>query len=39
VPYRTDTPLDPRSLRRIGFAAIGRAFAADLSVGGVRLFS
>jgi hypothetical protein len=36
VPYRTDTPLDTRRLRRIGVVAIGRAFSADLSVGGLR---
>jgi hypothetical protein len=36
VPYRTDVPLDPRRLRRIGLAAIGRAFAPDLALGGLR---
>jgi hypothetical protein len=35
-PYRTDVPLDPRRLRRIGVAAIGRAFASDLALGGLR---
>ena len=34
--YRTDTPLNIRRLWRIGVVAIGRAFAADLSVGGLR---
>ena len=36
TPYRTDTALDARKLRRIGLVAIGRAFSADLSVGGLR---
>jgi hypothetical protein len=36
VPHRTDVPLDTRRLRRIGVVAIGRAFSADLAVGGVR---
>lgn len=38
VPHRTETPLDLRRLRRLGIVAIGRAFAADLAVGGVRLY-
>jgi hypothetical protein len=36
VPYRTEVPLDTRRLRRIGLVAIGRAFSADLAVGGLR---
>jgi hypothetical protein len=36
VPYRTEAPLDTGRLRRIGVVAIGRAFAADLAVGGLR---
>jgi hypothetical protein len=36
TPYRTDTALDTRKLRRIGLVAIGRVFSADLSVGGLR---
>ena len=32
IPNRIDAALDPRSLRRIGLVAIGRDFAADLSV-------
>jgi hypothetical protein len=39
VPYRTDIPLNTRRLRRIGVVAIGRAFSADLAVGGVRLMN
>jgi hypothetical protein len=39
VPHRIDVPLDVRRLRRIGLVAIGRAFTADLAVGGVRFFS
>ena len=38
MPHRTDIPFDTRRLRRIGIAAIGRAFTVDLAVGGVRLF-
>lgn len=38
VPHRIEVPLDIRRLRRIGLVAIGRAFAADLAVGGVRFF-
>jgi hypothetical protein len=38
APYRTDVALDTRRLRRMGLVAIGRAFSADLAVGGVRLF-
>lgn len=36
VPYRTETPLNVRHLRRVGVVAIGKAFSADLSIGGVR---
>jgi hypothetical protein len=36
VPHRTDLPLNVRRLRRIGVVAIGRAFSADLAVGGLR---
>lgn len=36
VPYRTDVPFDRRRLLRIGLAAIGREFSADLAVGGLR---
>jgi Complex I intermediate-associated protein 30 (CIA30) len=38
VPHRIEVPLDIHRLRRIGLVAIGRAFAADLAVGGVRFF-
>lgn len=38
TPYRTETSLDVRRLRRLGLVAIGRAFSADLSVGGLRFF-
>ncbi len=38
VPHRIDAPLDVRRLRRIGLAAIGRAFSADLALSGVRFF-
>jgi hypothetical protein len=36
TPYRTDVALDTRRLRRIGVVAIGRAFSADLAIGGLR---
>lgn len=32
APHRIDAPLDVRRLRRIGIAAIGRAFAADVAL-------
>ena len=32
IPHRIDIPLNVRRLRRIGFVAIGREFAADLAV-------
>jgi hypothetical protein len=38
VPHRTEAPLDPRLLRRIGIVAIGREFRADVAVGGVRFY-
>jgi hypothetical protein len=39
TPHRIEVPLDVGRLRRIGLVAIGRAFAADLAVGGARFFS
>ena len=39
APYRTDVPLNTRRLRRIGVVAIGRAFSADISVGGLRFMT
>ena len=38
TPYRTVAPLDLSRLRRLGIVAIGRAFTADLAVGGVRFY-
>lgn len=38
TPHRTDVPLDLRHLRRLGLVAIGRAFAADLAMGGLRFY-
>ena len=38
VAHRIEVPLDVRRLRRLGLVAIGRAFTADLAVGGVRFF-
>lgn len=37
--YRIDANLDLTSLRRIGIVAIGRAFHADIAIGGVRFFN
>jgi hypothetical protein len=34
--HRTDLPFDPSRLRRIGIVAIGRAFAADVALAGLR---
>ncbi len=36
--HRTEIPLNTRRLRRIGVLAIGRVFAADIAVAGIRLF-
>jgi hypothetical protein len=36
--HRIEAPLDLSSLRRIGIVAIGRAFHADVAVGGLRLY-
>jgi hypothetical protein len=36
--HRTEAPLDLTRLRRLGIVAIGRAFTADLAVGGVRFY-
>lgn len=36
--YRAEAPLDLSCLRRLGVVAIGRAFTADLAVGGVRFY-
>ena len=37
--HRTDLPFDAHLLRRIGIVAIGRAFTADVAVGGLRFFT
>lgn len=37
-PHRIEAPLDPARLRRLGLVAIGRAFAADLALGGLWLW-
>jgi len=39
VPHRTDVLLDSHRLRRIGVVAIGRAFSADLALGGLRFMA
>jgi hypothetical protein len=39
VPHRTDLPLDPCILRRVGIIAVGRAFSADLALGGLRFMT
>ncbi len=38
TPHRLDTPFDPHQLRRLGLVAIGRAFEADLALGGLRFY-
>ena len=38
APNRTEIPLDLHHLRRMGIIGIGRAFHADVSLGGVRFF-
>ena len=37
-PHRIEAALDTGRLRRLGVVAIGRAFAADLAIGGLRLY-
>lgn len=37
-PSRTEIPLNVHRLRRLGIIGIGRAFHADVSVGGVRFY-
>jgi hypothetical protein len=39
APHRIETALDPSRLRRLGIVAIGRAFAPDLAIGGVRFYA
>lgn len=39
LPHRIEAPLDTGRLRRIGLVAIGRAFRADLAVGGIRFLA
>ena len=36
--HRLDAPFEPSRLRRIGLAAIGRAFYADLAVSNIQLY-
>jgi hypothetical protein len=38
VPHRTETALDISRLRRLGILAIGRAFQADVALGGLHLY-
>ena len=38
TPHRLDAPFDPKQLRRLGLVAIGRAFEADLALGGLRFY-
>ena len=37
-PHRIDLPLDLTRLRRLGIVAIGRAFEADVAIGGLRFY-
>lgn len=36
--YRTDASFDASELRRVGVVAVGREFAVDVAVSGVRLY-
>ena len=36
--HRIEAPLDLLQLRRLGIVAIGRAFKADIAIGGVRFY-
>ncbi len=36
--YRIDAALDLKNLRRVGIVAIGRAFRADIAIGGIRFY-
>lgn len=38
LPHRTDAALNPARLRRVGLIAIGRAFRADVAMGGLWLY-
>ena len=38
-PHGIEKPLNVRLLRRLGLVAIGRAFSADLALGGIRFFA
>jgi len=38
-PYRIELPIDLAGIRRIGIVAIGRAFAANLCIGRVALYT
>lgn len=38
APYRTERPLRPSRLRRIGLVAIGREFEADVAIGDIRFY-
>ncbi|MEP4194693.1 MAG: CIA30 family protein [Aliishimia sp.] len=38
MSHRTEAKFDPKGLRRIGILAIGREFAADVAVSGIRLY-
>ena len=37
--HRIEAPLDLRKLRRLGIVAIGRAFKADIAIGGLRFYN
>lgn len=38
TPYRTDNPLNPSRLKRIGIVAIGREFKANVCIGRLGLY-
>lgn len=39
TPHRIEAPLDLSRLRRLGIVAIGRAFAPDVAIGGLRFYA
>jgi hypothetical protein len=38
APHRTELPMDPARMRRLGLVAIGRAFTADLALAAIRFY-
>lgn len=38
IPHRTERPLRPSRLRRVGLVAIGREFEVDVAIGDIRFY-